>query len=106
MAAFWISLAVLVVAVVAGLAFVVYRGICLYRRARRTADAFGEPIAHIETATASIERHVAAAEAGAARLSAAVERLSLSRARLDVQLGAVRDARQRVRRMLWFVPGL
>jgi hypothetical protein len=103
---FWISVAVLIVAVAAGVAFAVYRGICLYRRARRTSDAFAEPMAHIEAATASIEGHLAEAEASSKRLSEAAEQLRISRARLDVQLGAVRDARVRARRVFWFVPGL
>ena len=33
-------------------------------------------------------------------------RLAVSRAKLEVQLEAIREARQTVRRVLWFVPGV
>jgi hypothetical protein len=105
-AGFWIALAVLLVSVVAGLVFVVYRGICLYRRAKRTSASFGEEMAGIEQTMRSIEGHLAAAEASTGRLRDAAERLRISRARLDVQLGAISDARTRARRVFWFVPGL
>jgi Tfp pilus assembly protein PilE len=105
-AGLWISLAVLLVAVAAGIAVAAYRGVCLYRRAKRSTQAFAAPIARIEETTAAIERRLAEAQESADRLSTAAERLRLSRARLDVQLDAVRDARARLRRTLWFVPGL
>ena len=39
------------------------------------------------------------------RLGEASRRLTVSQARLGVQLQAVREARETVRRLLWFVPG-
>ena len=43
--------------------------------------------------------------ASVALLGETSRRLSASRRRLDVQLQAVREARETVRRLLWFVPG-
>ena len=34
------------------------------------------------------------------------ERLAVSRAKLDVQLEAIREARHAMRRLLWFLPGV
>jgi hypothetical protein len=60
----------------------------------------------ISAVTLSIERHSAKAAAAVDRLQSATGRLALSRARLDVQLAAVREARAQVRRTFWFIPGL
>ena len=60
----------------------------------------------VSTGTARIERHLANAEAAAGRLKDATARLAVSRAQLDVQLAAVREARAQVRRVFWFVPGV
>ena len=43
---------------------------------------------------------------GEERLQAATDRLAVSRAKLNVQLAAVREARAQVRRVFWFVPGI
>lgn len=106
MAGFWLSLAVLFVAVAAGIGFAVVRGLQLYRRVRRTGGTFSARLEAISATVASIERHAAAAEASTQRLAEANRRLQLSRARLDVQLAAVREARAQVRRAFWFVPGI
>jgi hypothetical protein len=53
-----------------------------------------------------IERHMAQADAASTRLRTAGERLARSRAQLDVQLQAVREARMLIRRVFWFVPGV
>lgn len=103
---FWIALAVLLVAVVAGLAFATIRGWQLYRRAKRTSAAITSEMDRISAVTLEIEGQMAKAEAATARLNAATARLATSRARLDVQLAAVRQARAQVRRVFWFVPGV
>jgi hypothetical protein len=38
-------------------------------------------------------------------LGEASARLAVSRARLDVQLQAIREARHTMKRLLWFLPG-
>ena len=102
----WIALAVLLVAVVGGLVFVVVRGLQLYRTAKRSGAALTTEMDRINAVSLEIERHMAEAEAAQERLGAATSRLAISRARLDVQLAAVRQARAEMRRVFWFVPGI
>jgi hypothetical protein len=104
--AFWIALAVLVVAVAAGIAYVAIRGLQLYRDAKRAGATFGEQMDQINAVTLEIERHMAEADAATRRLTEATERLALSRTRLGIQLAAMREARAQVRRVFWFVPGV
>lgn len=106
MVGLWLSLAFLLVAVVAGVAFAALRGLSLYRAVKRVGGSFSSQLESISERIASIEQHVAAAEAGMKRLSQAGERLQRSRAQLDVQRAAVREARAQVRRVFWFVPGI
>ena len=103
---FWIALAVLLVAVVVGIAYCVVRGLQLYRDAKRTGARITGEMERISAVTLSIERHSAKAAAAADRLHGATSRLALSRARLDVQLAAVREAQAQLRRTFWFIPGL
>jgi hypothetical protein len=103
---FWIALAVLVVAIAGGIAYAVVRGIQLWRDLKHTGSRLGAEVERINKASLQIERHMAAAEAAAGRLQGSTGRLAASRARLDVQLGALREARAQVRRTFWFVPGL
>jgi hypothetical protein len=103
---FWIALALLVVAVVAGIAYVAIRGIQLYRNAKRAQATFGEHMSRIEEVTREIERHMAEADASTRRLTEAADRLAVSRTKLGIQLAAVREARGQVRRVFWFVPGV
>jgi hypothetical protein len=51
-----------------------------------------------------MQAHVDRADASAARLREASGRLAVSRARLDVQLQALREARYSLRRTFWFLP--
>ena len=53
-----------------------------------------------------MQEHMDRAEASGERLAGAGARLSTSRARLEVQLQAIREARHTVRRLLWFLPGV
>ena len=104
--AFWIALAVLVVAVLGGIAYAVVRGLSLWRQVKRTGGTFGAESARIADATADIQEHLDRASASGASLGDASERLAASRAKLDVQLQALREARQTMRRLLWFLPGV
>ena len=104
--AFWISLAILLVALAAGIAFCVVRGLQLYRDAKRAGGRITSEMERISDVTRQIERHSAQAAAAADRLHRATGRLAQSRARLDVQLAAIREAQAQLRRTFWFVPGL
>ena len=103
---FWVSLAVLLVALVAGIAYCVLRGLQLYRNAKRASGAITAEMDRISEVTREIEGHTAKAAAASERLKGATGRLALSRARLDVQLAAVREAQAQLRRTFWFVPGI
>ena len=104
--AFWIALAVLLLAVVGGIAYAVVRGIALWRQVKRTGGTLSAESARIADATADIQEHLDRASASGASLGVAGERLAVSRAKLDVQLQALREARQTMRRLLWFLPGV
>ena len=103
--AFWISLAVFLVGLLGGLAYAVFRGIALWRNLKLTGRAFSAESARIADVSAGIQVHLDRADASNALLREAAARLAVSRARLDVQLQAVREARFTVRRLLWFLPG-
>jgi hypothetical protein len=104
--AFWISLAVFLAGVLGGLVYAVLRGIALWRRIKRTGKVFGAESARIAEVSEGIQAHLDRASASNDRLGEVAVRLAVSRARLDVQLQAVREARHTVRRLLWFVPGV
>jgi hypothetical protein len=104
--AFWISLAVLIVGVVAGIAYCVLRGLQLYRNAKRAQGSISSEMERISNVTRDIERQMANAAAAAERLQGAQGRLAISRAQLDVQLAAIREARAQVSRTFWFIPGV
>ena len=103
---FWISLAVLVVAAAAGIAYCVIRGLQLYRDAKRASGRITAEMDRISEVTRQIERHSAKAAAASERLNGATGRLAVSRARLDVQLAAIREPQAQLRRTFWFIPGI
>ncbi len=106
MTGFWIALTVLLIGVLGGIAYAVLRGISLWRQAKRTGRGFSAETARIADASAQIETHMERAAESGARLGDAMTRLETSRARLDVQLQAIREARHTMRRLLWFLPGV
>jgi hypothetical protein len=106
MVGLWLSLALLLIAVAGGLAFAVVRGLQLYRDVKRSRGALSSRLHKISRTVATIEQQLAAADASVQKLAEANGRLQLSRARLDVQLAAVREARAQVRQVFWFVPGV
>jgi hypothetical protein len=105
MTGFWLALAVLLIGVLAGMAYAVLRGIAVWRQLKRTGGAFSTESARIADASAQIETHMERATASGEHLRDATARLTTSRARLDIQLQAIREARHTLRRMLWFLPG-
>jgi hypothetical protein len=104
--AVWLALLVYLAATIGGLVYAVLRAIVLWRRLKRTGRAFRAEASRIANATETIETHLARASAAGGRLGDASRRLATSRATLEVQLQALREARHTVRRLLWFVPGI
>ena len=103
---FWIALAVLVAGIVGGVVYAVLRGLALWRQVKRTNGAIGGEVARIAEAAAGIQVHLDRASASGALLGEAAARLQASRATLDVQLQALREARHTLRRTFWFLPGV
>jgi hypothetical protein len=102
----WIALIVYAACVAGGIAYVVWRGIALWRQLKRTGSAFAAESSRIATAAGEIQSHLERASESSERLTQVNQRLAVSRAALDVQLQALREARHAVRRVLWFVPGI
>jgi hypothetical protein len=103
--AVWIGLLVLLACLAGGVTLVVVRAISLWRQFKRTGRAVGDELDRVARSAAEIEGQLARAGAAAERLRAAQERFAVTRARLDVQLAAVHEARAQVGRLLWFMPG-
>jgi len=104
--AFWIALAVLGVAVAGGIAYVVMRGLELRRDVKRSGASIGVELERINAVSREVELRATESAAASGRLRNAGARLAISRAQLEVQLAAVREARAQVRRVFWFVPGI
>ena len=102
----WIPLLVLVVGIAGGLAYATWRALALWRQLKRTGSAFMAESSRIASSAGLIQSHLERASASSERLAEVNRRLAASRAALDVQLQAVREARHAVRRVLWFVPGI
>jgi hypothetical protein len=103
---FWIALAVLLIGILGGIAYAVMRGLSMWRQVKRTGREFSAESARIADVSAQIQQHLDRSSASGVRLGDAAERLATSRARLDVQLQAIREARHTMRRLLWFLPGV
>ena len=103
--AIWLALGVFLVAIAAGIAIAAYRAIRTWRLMKRTGGAFTAELDRISRAAAEIDGHLARASASMGCLTEAQARLSASRARLEVQLAAVREARGQLARVFWFAPG-
>ena len=101
----WIALALLSVGVVACIVYAVVRGLALWRQIKRTGSSFSAESERIAETSVQMQVHLDRASASGARLAGATERLATSRARLEVQLQAVSEARHTMRRLLWFLPG-
>ncbi len=101
----WLALLVFLLGLAAGATYAVLRGLALWRRFKAANSGFGTELDRIAQATAQIEEQLARADESSAHLAEAAERLRVSKARLEIQLAAAREARQSVRRMLWFLPG-
>jgi hypothetical protein len=100
----WLALAASLLAVVAVSTLTTLRGISLFRDVKRVGRSMNEEVAGIERGAAAIEGHLADAAVSSDALSRAVERLNASRARLNVLLVAIEDARERLRLVTAFLP--
>jgi hypothetical protein len=100
----WVALAVSLAAVAAATLMTTLRGIELFRAVRRLGAAVGDEVASIERRTGEIEGHLTAATRSGDALSTATARLSVSRARLNVLLTALADARAAAGRLTGVVP--
>ena len=105
MLAFWISLAVFVLSLGVGLFVATRNGLAAWRQLKRTSRVFGDEMARIAQEATRLETHLHNADAASTRLRAALDRLAVSRAMLNVQLAAIKEARATVDRIFWFVPG-
>ena len=85
-------------------AFVVVRGVRLWRRAKTTGGIFSAELASFEERSARAERLLAEADRSNQDLEAALTRLRASRARLDVLLGSVHATQRRTRWLRAFLP--
>jgi hypothetical protein len=104
--AVWLALAVLLLVLIVAIAFAAIRGFQLYRDVRRGGSTFSAEMGRISDVSLQIEHQLANAEAASGRLQGATARLATSRAQLDVQLGALQEARAQLRRTFWFIPGI
>jgi predicted nuclease with TOPRIM domain len=100
----WVTFAAAIVAIVAGTVVAVVRGVRLWRAVRHTGSRLREELERIDASAAEIQGHLDAAEAGVEHLSETAERLRRSRARLEVQLQALREARTVLRRTVDSLP--
>ena len=82
------------------------RGLVMWRQLKRTGATMSAETARIADASAQIQEHLDRASASGVLLGDASARLAASRAKLDVQLQALREARRTMRRVLWFLPGV
>jgi hypothetical protein len=100
----WLAFAVSLAAVVASTVDVVVRGVRLWRQAKATGTGFGQEVERVSQSAEKIQTHLDAAAAAGERLRDAGVKLRRSRARLDVQLQALREAQATVQRLRRFLP--
>jgi len=101
----WVALAIFLAAAGGGIAYAVLRGLTLWRAVKRTGGALSAETSRITSVLDGLSRHTDVMNASIGRLKVGLGRLSVSRARLDVQVRAIREARAQIGRLLWFVPG-
>jgi hypothetical protein len=103
--AVWPALAVAVAGLVGGIVLAFVRGRRAWRRFKALGSAVGTGLEDVTAKSGEIETHLTRAGEGSERLSTALERLRRSRARLDVLLGAYREARDAMERAVPFFGG-
>jgi hypothetical protein len=103
--AVWIALGVAVAGIVAGLGVAVVRGFRVWREFRALGRTVGVRLDGITRSADEIETHLSRAAESSERLTFALDTLRRSRAVLDVQLAALREARDTVSRAVPFFGG-
>ncbi len=103
MIAVWAALGVAVAGIVGGLVVAAVRALRAWRVLKATKRTVVERLDAIASSADEIEAHLARASEGSERLAQALATLKRSRARLDVQLGALREARAAAARVLPFL---
>ena len=88
----------------AALAFLVARGVGVWRQAKRSGRVLASELAAFEERAARTERLLAEAERASRDLELALDRLRVSRARLDVLRGSLEHAAARTRWLRAFLP--
>jgi len=101
----WPALGVAVAGVVCGVAYAVRSWRQAWRGFKSLSSAVGKGLDDIAASSAEIDTHLTLAGQSSERLSATLERLRLSRARLDVLLAALREARTALERAVPFLGG-
>ncbi len=101
----WPALGVAVAGVVGGVGLAVVRGRRAWRRFKALTSAVRHGLDDVAARSGEIETHLTRAGESSERLSTALERLRRSRARLDVLLGAYREAREAMERAVPFFSG-
>lgn len=91
-------------AVVAGLAFLVVRGVALWRQAKRTGRALTSELSAFEERSARTERVLEEAGRASRDLELALERLRVSRRRLEVLRASLERSATRTRWLRAFLP--
>ena len=103
MLAVWPALAVALAGLLGGVALAFIRGRRTWRDFKAIGKTVGDQLEEITMASEEIETHLSRAGESSERLSSSLERLRRSRARLDVQLAAVSEARTVVQRAVPFL---
>jgi len=100
----WLALILYLAAVGGGIGFAVLRGLGLWRALKRTGGALSAETTRITRVVDGLPAHIDRMNASVRRLKT-TGRIAASRARLDVQVRAIRETRATIGRLLWFVPG-
>ena len=101
----WLALVVYLACLAGGATFVVVEGLGAWRGLKRTGGALSAEAARITRVVDGLPAHIERMNASTRVLRATLQRMAVSRARLDVQTRAIKEARQAVGRLLWFLPG-
>ena len=101
----WLALILYLAAVGGGIGFAVLRGLGLWRALKRTGGALSAETTRITRVVDGLPAHIDRMNASVRRLKTTTGRIAASRARLDVQVRAIRETRATIGRLLWFVPG-
>ena len=104
MTAFWIALAILLVAFVAGAVFVLVRALETKRTLKSLKDALSVELQRISRADEHTNEELAAARKAFERLRASVEKLTTARTRLRLVNEALSEAESLMTRARSFIP--